>query len=198
MRKKSIERMEGIIEYINERYFENNEIPTMQEIADKMGMSKGNVSDYVREMEQNGMLSADGKRRTQKIEKVQRSVCLPVIGNIACGTPMFAEQNVESYFTFSISFTGKGEFYVLRAEGDSMINAGISNGDYVIVRKQNTAEDGQIVVALIEDSATLKRFYREKYGIRLHPENDRMSDMLFDTVQIQGIAVKVVKNLEKV
>ena len=96
-----------------------------------------------------------------------------------------------------ISLFSSGDFYLLRASGDSMIKVGICDGDLVLVRRQNHADDGQIVVALMEDEATLKRYYREPQNrrIRLHPENDSMEDIYVDNCAIQGVAVKVIKNL---
>jgi len=125
---------------------------------------------------------------------------MPVVGTIACGTPILAEENIESYLSISGKFLGPGVFFVLVAKGDSMINAGIDNGDYVIVRQQNSADEGQIVVALVEDGeCTLKRYYKDekRKKIRLHPENNEMEDMYFDTISIQGVAVKVIKNLDE-
>ena len=122
---------------------------------------------------------------------------LPVVGSIACGTPLLAEENIEKYLPVPTDFLGAGKFFILRANGNSMIKAGIEDGDYVIVKQQETAETGQIIVALINDEATLKRYYidNEKQQVRLHPENDKMKDMYFKNVIIQGIAVKVIKDL---
>ena len=122
---------------------------------------------------------------------------LPVVGSIACGTPLLAEENIEKYLPVPNDFLGAGKFFILRANGNSMIKAGIEDGDYVIVKQQETAEIGQIIVALINDEATLKRYYidNEKQQVRLHPENDKMKDMYFKNVVIQGIAVKVIKDL---
>lgn len=138
---------------------------------------------------------------TLKMKKAMRNTKqLPIVGDIACGTPILAEQNIESYLTISGDFLGTGAYFVLMAKGDSMINAGIESGDYVVVRQQQTAEEGQIVVAMVNDSeCTLKRYYKDRKHkqIRLHPENDEMEDMYFDNIEIQGIAVKVIKNLEE-
>jgi repressor LexA len=126
---------------------------------------------------------------------------LPIVGAIACGTPILAEENIESYLTISGSFLGAGEHFVLIAQGDSMINVGIEDGDYVIIKKQNVANEGQIVVALIDnEEATLKRFYNDKRRkkIRLHPENNNLKDMFYayESVNIQGIAIKVIKSID--
>ena len=123
---------------------------------------------------------------------------LAIVGRIACGTPILAEENIESYLTISGDFLGAGEFFALRAKGNSMINAGIDDGDIVIIKKQSAADEGQIVVAMVEDGdCTLKRYFidRRKKKIRLHPENDNMEDMFYDKVEIQGIAVKIIKDI---
>lgn len=202
MRSKSTDKMIRIVEYINDKYFAENYVPTMQEIADYMGMSKGNVSDYLKEMATLGMVDLNGGWRnlsTNKIEKVLSDISrIPVVGSIACGTPMLAEENIESYLTISGSFLGPGKFFALKATGNSMVNANINDGDFVIVRQQKSANEGEIIVALIDDSATLKRYYidEKRKMVRLHPENDEMEDMYYEEVEIQGVAVKIVKDVE--
>ena len=123
---------------------------------------------------------------------------LPVVGSISCGSPLLAEENIECYLPIPKEFLGNGEFFILQANGDSMIDAGINNRDYVIIRKQETAEQGQIIVALIDNEATLKRYYidRKKRKVRLHPENKNMEDMYFDSIVIQGVAIKVIKDIQ--
>ena len=127
----------------------------------------------------------------------QQTISVPVLGEIACGIPKFAEENIEEYVRLPVALFGHGSFFILRAYGDSMIEAGIEDGDLVLIRQQNTAEEGQIVVALIDDEATLKRFYPEpeKRRIRLHPENAHMNDIFVEKCEIQGVAVKVLKDL---
>ena len=152
-------------------------------------------------MTQKGLISNKGGSRgivTKSMQKIrQDTVEVAVVGSVACGLPLLAEENIECYLPISKEFLGSGKYFILKANGNSMINAGICDGDYVIVKQQETAEEGQIVVALIDDEATLKRFYRDdkQKKIRLHPENNRMKDMYFDNVVIQGIAVKVIKDL---
>lgn len=202
MRLRDNEQMEAILRFINEIYFKEGYVPSYSEIADEFGISKSTAYRNVKYLEEKGLLTTTGKGKTvttTKMSKLDRStVRLEVIGSIACGTPIFAEENIESYLTISASFLGTGEYFALRAKGNSMINAGIHDGDYVIIRKQNYANEGQIVVALIDDDATLKRYYldRENKRIRLHPENNRMKDMFYDEISIQGVAVKVIKDLE--
>lgn len=203
MRSKNEETILNIIEYINEKFFTVREIPSVQEIADHIGVVKSTVSKYLTEMENRGLITRDNTHysiETLKMKKTMKNTQqLPIVGNIACGTPILAEQNIESYLTISGDFLGTGTFFVLMAKGDSMINAGISDGDYVIVRQQPSAEEGQIVVAMVEDGeCTLKRYYKDKRRkkIRLHPENEKMKDMFFDNIEIQGVAIKVIKNID--
>lgn len=191
----------SIIEFIDEYFFTNNTVPTMQEIADAIKLNKSNVSRNLQVMKERGLIEATGGWRgirTKKMAKVLAdTVRVPIVGSIACGTPMLAEENIESYILISSSILGTGNFFALHARGNSMVNANIEDGDFVIVRQQNTAEEGQIIVALIDDEATLKRFYtdRRRRKVRLHPENDEMEDMYFDNIDIQGIVVKVIKDV---
>lgn len=203
MRSKSTEIMNQIIEYIDKTFFSTREIPSVQEIADHIGIAKSSASRYLSEMEAKGLIRKSSGfygLETKKIQKAMRTThFMPIVGEIACGTPILAEENIESYLTISGEFLGPGEFFALRAYGNSMINAGIDNGDYVVIRKQETADEGQIVVAMIDNGeCTLKRYYidRKKKKIRLHPENDEMEDMYFSKVSIQGVAVKIIKNVE--
>ncbi len=202
MRSKDINKMNSIIEFIENSYMETNTVPSITEIADYMGMEKGNVSRYLSDMQERGMIDLErGLRnaRTQNMDKVRNLIDqVPVVGEIACGTPILAQENIESYVYFSRALLGDGKFFALTAKGDSMINAGINSGDIVIVKQQTMADEGQIVVALIDDEATLKRYYKDKKKrkVRLHPENDEMEDMYFDSIEIQGIVKKVLKDVE--
>ena len=205
MRTKNEETILNIIEYINEKFFTVREIPSVQEIADYIGIAKSSASRYLSLMESRGLVKrgdAYYSIQTLKIQKAMKNVQqLPIVGDIDCGTPILAEQNIESYLTISGDFLGTGNFFVLMAKGNSMINVGIEDGDYVVIRQQPSADEGQIIVAMTEDGeCTLKRYYkdRRRKKIRLHPENDEMEDMYYDNIEIQGVAVKVIKNLENV
>jgi repressor LexA len=147
---------------------------------------------------EDGTLEYNGHRSLASTKTKSAAIRVPVLGNIACGIPKFAEENIEEYVKLPVSLFGKGSFFILRAYGDSMIESGIEDGDLVLIRQQNYADEGQIVVALIDDDATLKRFYPEpqKHRIRLHPENSHMDDIIVDHCEIQGVAVKVLKDLE--
>ena len=122
----------------------------------------------------------------------------PILGKVSCGVPKFAEENIEEYVRLPVALFGRGQFFILRANGASMIEADINDGDLVLIRQQNYADEGQIVVALMDDEATLKRYYPEPENqrIRLHSENSQMDDIYVSDCIIQGVAVKVLKDLE--
>lgn len=201
MQHKNANLMQGIVDFVDSEYRTKCRTPSMSEIAEKLNMTKSCVSQYVAEMVEKGMIVNKGGSRgliTPTMRKTKNDVLhLPLVGNVACGSPLFAEENIECYIPIPKQFLSSGEHFILRANGESMINAGISNGDLVIIRKQETAEEGQIIVALINDEATLKRYYIDnvKKKIRLHPENDNMKDMYFKSIIIQGVAEKVIKDL---
>lgn len=198
MRSKDKTLMAAIEKFVSD-YTDNAGIsPTMQEVADGVGSSKATVQRYVAQMCEDGILDYSGYRTMTSTKTKVAAIRVPVLGTIACGIPKFAEENIEEYVRLPVALFGKGNFFILRAYGDSMIEAGIENGDLVLIRQQNYADEGQIVVALMGDEATLKRFYPEpkKHRIRLHPENSRMDDIYVDNCKIQGVAVKVLKELE--
>ena len=199
MRRRNVELMNRIIEFAEQYYLENSSSPSVRVISDKFGIGVSTAYRYLLEMDERGLITYDGKRisndRIEKLNSNSGVIRAAVVGSIACGIPNLAEENVEEYVSLPRSMFGDGEFFILRANGESMIDAGIETGDLVVIRKQACAEDGQIVVALVEDEATLKRLYREERKVRLHPENAAMDDIIVDDCIIQGVAVKVIKDL---
>ena len=175
--------------------------PTVAEIAKAAGMPKSTTSRYLAHMRENGLLQYDTGHRGVMPKDVKNFLTesrrMPVLGAVSCGVPRLAEENIEEYVRLPASLVGAGEFFLLRANGQSMIEAGINDGDLVLVRRQDFAEAGQIVVALMEEEATLKRFYPEPehHRVRLHPENSTMEDIIVPNCIIQGVAVKVLKDL---
>lgn len=171
--------------------------PTMQEVADSVGVSKATVHRYITQLCDEGRMDFSGVRTMASTRTKTQAISVPILGEVACGIPKFAEENIEEYVRLPVALFGRGNFFILRAYGDSMVEAGIDDGDLVLIRQQDTAEEGQIVVALVDDEATLKRFYPEpeNHRIRLHPENTHMKDIYVDRCEIQGIAVKVLKEL---
>ena len=171
--------------------------PSLQEIADGAGISKTTAHRYVAKLRSDGIVGYSGYRSLVPARVKGGSVMVPVLGRVACGLPRYAKENIEEYVRMPEALIGSGEFFFLRAVGDSMTGAGIEEGDLVLVKRQNFAEKGQIVVALIGQETTLKRFYPEpgKKRIRLHPENPALADIYVPSCEIQGVAVKVIKDL---
>ena len=175
-----------IIERCVDSYREaNDRSPSVYDIADLTGIPKSTVSRYLIHMKEHDMIEYEGRRGIVTKEAKKSStgmVCVPLLGSVSCGIPSFAEENIEEYVRLPITLFGSGDFFLLRADGESMIEAGICNGDVVMIRQQNYADPGQIVVALMEDAATLKRYFPEPENqrVRLHPENKTMDDIYVD------------------
>ncbi len=119
-------------------------------------------------------------------ELISQTTALPVVGNVAAGTPILAEQNIENYLPVPVDFVGPGIHYILRVKGESMIEAGIMDGDFLIVKQQTDAANGEIVVAILDDEATVKRFYRRDGYVELKPENSALQPIIAEKVQIAG------------
>lgn len=191
--------MDRIVQCVEAYHFEHNMSPSLQEIATELGIGKTTVHSYLKEMTEKGILDYNGKsietKRTKKSEN--KTVRVPILGNIACGSPEFAEEDFEEYVSLPVSIFGDGDFFILRTHGDSMIEKGIERGDMVVVRKQNFASAGDIVVALVDGETTLKYFYPEpeKRQIRLHPANKDMKDIIVKECNIQGVAQHIIKKV---
>ncbi len=174
--------------------------PTMQELADEFGVSKVTVFEHVGALQKKGFLERlPHKARSLRLSDDiyfpdQRPTLVPLVGVIAAGAPIEAIEDRET-LDLEQMFTVSGETFALRVSGDSMIEDQISDGDYVIIHKRETARNGETVVALLEDgSATLKRFYKERNGIRLQPANDNYEPIITKNVTIQGVVVGVVRS----
>ena len=199
MRTKDTVLMGNILDEIDRYYFMYGVAPSTRELAERVGMSHNTVARYLRDMSNRGMLEySEGRIVTQKMTKSKPdSVSVPLLGSISCGMPLTAEENVESYLRLPTEIIGPGEFFFLRANGDSMIEAGIADGDLVLIRVTPEANDGDIVVALVDNENTLKRIYfdRETHLVILHPENREMQDIIVNECEIQGVAVKIIKDI---
>ena len=200
MRSKSTELMLQIKSYI-ENYFERYAAtPTVREIAKSMHIATSSAYRYLVAMSERDMISYEnGIISTPKIEMMSPEVNpAAIVGSIPCGTPDEREALVEEYLPLSVSVFGNGSFYVLRASGDSMIDAGIDDGDLIVIKEQSTANIGDIVVALTdEDKNTLKRlrYDSEEQSYYLHPENKELEDIYVDDLRVQGVATHVIKAL---
>lgn len=187
-------KQQEILDYIKSEILKKGYPPTVREICETVHLkSTSSVHSHLETLEKNGYIRRDPtKPRAIEIcddnfQMVRTEmVSLPVIGNVAAGQPIFAEENVQEYFPVPADMVPKGNSFILNVRGDSMINAGILNGDRVFVNQCNTANNGDIVVALIDDSATVKRFYKEAGHIRLQPENDAMEPIIVDRCDILG------------
>lgn len=200
MRSKSVELMLRIKEYIEEYFERYSSTPTVRQISASMKISVSSAHRYLVSMAEKEMLTYEnGVLSTTKIDMMNPAFRpAAIVGSIPCGTPDEREAQVEEYLPLSVSFFGNGEFYALRASGDSMIEAQINDGDLVIIREQQTAEIGDIVVALTdEDKNTLKRlcFDKRQQSYYLHPENKEMDDIYVASLRVQGVATHVIKKL---
>ncbi len=187
-------KQQQILDYIKQEILNRGYPPTVREICETVNLkSTSSVHSHLETLEKNGYIRRD-PTKPRAIEICDDSfqmvrtemVSLPVIGRVAAGTPILAEQNIEEYFPVPADVVPKGESFILNVHGDSMINAGIFDGDRVFVNSCNTARNGEMIVALIDDSATVKTFYRENGHIRLQPENDTMDPIIVNDCQILG------------
>jgi len=193
-----------ILNFIKEQIYNKGYPPSVREICKAVGLkSTSTVHSHLNKLVEKKYIKK-GNNKNRAIELINSEVnkydtekkemaSLPLIGDIAAGTPILAYENVEDVYPIPIDWVGKEESFMLQVKGDSMIDAGIFNGDYVIISRQNTAQNGQIVAALIEDEATLKTFFREKNYIRLQPENKNMEPIISDQVDILGVLKCVIR-----
>ena len=207
-RKKSTvelnKREKAILKCIEKQMAEVGYAPSVREIGKEVGLrSTATVHGYLEKLEEKGyikkenqkgrtlrLLKGGAENKSKKVEKdfytSKELVEVPVIGKITAGEPILAVENVTDTFPIPIDFVGNSESFMLTVRGERMIEAGILDGDYILVKKQNTANNGEIVVALIEDEATVKTFYKEEDHIRLQPENETMSPIIVPDCQILG------------
>lgn len=193
LNKNTLERME---EYIKSYSMEKGISPSYRNIMHSLGMSSLNlVQRYVLALEAQGRIKRTnlGNIDTPKKFDKGESAIVPLVGQIACGQPHFAEENIEESFSLPKGIFGNGKLFMLRAFGNSMIDVGISEGDLLVLRQQDYADEGEIVVALVGENATLKRFYKKGRKIVLHPENKGMNDIIVDDCQIQGVLISCIK-----
>lgn len=201
MRSMDPDYFKHLEQFIDDYMDEYGRSPTTREIAAGTGRALSTVHKYLSQMREDGVLEYSGHRNiiTRRRQlSASASVKVPILGSVSCGLPNFAVENIEEYVQLPVALFGQGSFFLLRASGESMIEAGIQDGDLVLVRQQDYAHAGQIVVALIgNDEATLKRYYPEPEHNRicLHPENSTMEDIYVSCCAIQGVAVKVLKDL---
>jgi repressor LexA len=203
-------RQQEIWNFLTDYVDEHGYPPTVREIGEAVGLaSPSTVHAHLANLERVGLIKRDPTKpralelrrdprpEPSRVDDVHR---LPLVGEIAAGGPLLAEQNVEDYLAVPEPLARGGEEFLLRVKGDSMVNAGILEGDLVVVRREQTAQDGEIVVALagedeVADEATVKRFFKEDGRIRLQPENDALEPIYADHVQILGVVTGVFRAL---
>ena len=194
-------KQQEILDYIKDEILKRGYPPTVREICETVNLkSTSSVHSHLETLEKNGYIRRD-PTKPRAIEICDDSfqmvrtemVSIPVIGNVAAGQPIFAEENIQEYYPVPAEDVPKGESFILKVRGESMINAGIFSGDRIFVNSCNTANNGDIVVALIDDSATVKTFYRENGHIRLQPENDTMEPIIVNDCQIVGKVFGVLR-----
>lgn len=207
-------REKAIIKFIEKQIITNGYPPSVREIGKAVGLkSTATVHGYLAKLESKGYIKKESQKgRTLKLLKGgegqnknqtamkefysgKEMVEVPVIGKITAGAPILAVENVTDTFPIPIDFVGNSESFMLTVRGESMIEAGILDGDYILIKKQNTANNGEIVVALIEDEATVKTFYKEKDHIRLQPENSSMDPIIVPDCQILGKVAGVFRKM---
>lgn len=187
--KRTEEKMNQIYNFTVEFINDNGFPPSVREICSKLNIkSTATAYSYLERLKNKGLIEKSAlKKRAISLPQKNNFKTIPLIGTISAGTPIFAVENLEGYYPLPEEFNATGSDFALKVKGESMINAGIFDNDIIIVKQQSVAENGEIVVALIDDSATVKRFFKKDGKFVLHPENDYMEDMIFDQVSILGV-----------
>ena len=191
-----------ILAYIEQEIRTRGYAPSVREIGEAVGLkSTSTVHGHLTRMEKKGLLRRDAMKPraiglSSAFSPFDENASLreiPVVGRVAAGTPILAEENIEETMTLPEEMVGSGELFILRVRGESMIQAGIMNDDYIVVHRQMNANNGEIVVAMIDDEATVKRFYKENGHIRPQPENDAMEPIIVPEVTILGKVVSLIR-----
>ncbi|NLB53236.1 MAG: transcriptional repressor LexA [Syntrophomonadaceae bacterium] len=197
------DRQKRIMEFIKKQIRESGYPPSVREIGQAVGLkSSSTVHGHLVHLEEMGLLKRDpSKPRTvipvenQEVTMVRDTAYLPVIGTVAAGTPILAEQNIEGHMPIPSEFVHSGTSFILKVKGDSMIEAGIFDGDFIIVREQPDANNGDIVVALMEDEATVKRLYKHRDHMELRPENSTMQPIITNEAHIVGKVLGLMRRM---
>ncbi len=192
---EKLKNEDAVFTYIQKYITENGYAPCVREVCKACNIkSTATVFNIINRLKDKGLLEkSDVKRRAIALKS--KSLSVPVLGTVAAGQPIFAAESYEGYVSLPDNFFSGEDLFMLNVQGSSMIKIGMFDGDKVVVRKQDTADNGDIVVALVEDGATVKRFFKRDGKIILHPENDDMEDFIFDNVSILGKVVGLVRNI---
>lgn len=210
MARKITKRQQQIYDYIRSYQEEKGYPPSVREMAAAVGLSSpSTVHAHLNALEERGLIKRD-RTKPRAIEvfnedrssakqnpgaetETRGSITLPLVGRVAAGMPILAEQNIEDTFTVPTEIATDASSFILEVHGESMINVGIYNGDYIIVREQHSATNGEIIVAMIDGEATVKTFYKEQGRVRLQPENDTMEPIYADNPTVLGKVVALMR-----
>lgn len=193
--RRGHDKSEIVYNFIRNYVSENGYAPTVREICKACELkSTATAFNYLNDLSAKGIIRKTDKRN-RAVSIKQSTVSVPLIGTVAAGQPIFATENYDGFYSIPDNFFSGDDLFMLNVHGDSMINIGMFDGDKIIVQKQQTADNGDIVVALVDDSATVKRFYKCDGKIILHPENDNMEDFIFDDVSILGKVIGLMRNI---
>ena len=198
MKHRNLDSMDRIITFVNDFYRHNHHSPSARQIAAGTGIPRTTLQRMLRTMAENGLIDYDGETIVTElaIKTSDEMTSVGIIGSIPCGNLALEEEAVEEIVQLPVSLFGKGNLFLLHASGDSMTGAGIDDGDLVLIRKTEEAQNGDIVVAFVEgEGNTLKRYRKYGHTIFLHPENPKYRDIPLKDCKIQGVAVSVIKNL---
>lgn len=195
------EKQSEILEYIKAQILERGFPPAVREICEAVHLkSTSSVHSHLETLEKNGYIRRDPTkpRAIEILDDVfnltrREMAQVPIVGRVAAGEPLLAEQNIEDYFPIPVERLPNNQTFLLQVKGESMINAGILNGDYILVEQTPSASNGEVVVALVEDGATVKRFFKENGHYRLQPENDTMDPIIVDEVTIVGKMIGLLR-----
>lgn len=197
-------KQQEILNYIKSQILERGFPPTVRDICEAVHLrSTSSVHSHLETLEKKGYIKRD-PTKPRAIEIMDDSfnflrremVNVPIVGKVAAGEPLLAQQNIEDYFPIPVEYMSNKQTFMLKVKGESMINAGIFDGDMVLVEQRQTADNGEIIVALIEDGATVKTFYKEEGVVRLQPENDTMDPIIVEDVQVLGKVIGVFRFLK--
>lgn len=190
-----------VLEYIKKQIKETGYPPSVREICAALGFkSTSSAHQYIWRLAEKGYIDkGDLKTRAIRVVGTESTISVPIVGKVAAGEPILATENIEDYMSIGESFFSKDSLkndnFILKVQGESMVEAGINDGDYIIVSKQDTARNGQIVVAMIDGEATVKTFYKEKDYIRLQPANSTMEPIIVKDCQIIGKVIGLFRKI---
>ena len=200
MSRDLTDKQQKIYEYIRSRIQDSGIPPTVREIGDHFGITVKGAYDHLKAIEKKGFIKCEqNKSRSIELlvdgeERVPQTVMVPLVGHIAAGAPILAEENITDYYDFPKSLLGKKECFALKVRGDSMIDAGIHDGDIAVIEKTETARDGEIIAALVDGEATLKTLKRQAQSIQLIPANPAYKPITVSEVRVLGVLSAIFRN----